>query len=67
MTNFYYCEHENTESNMIEVLAADEERLLLRLTGETIDVNFYDGSKLRTKLSVETWFLRDTSTMRSMS
>jgi hypothetical protein len=67
VTNFYYCEHESTESNMIEVLAAEEERLLLRLTGETVDVNFYDGSKPPTKLSVETWFLRDTRMMRSMS
>jgi hypothetical protein len=52
----YYCEHEPTDKNSIEVLAVDGDRLLLRVTGETMDVNFYDGSKPNTKLFVETWF-----------
>lgn len=56
-TNFYYCEHEGTDDNRIEVLDRDEQnRLLIRVTGETQDVNFYDGSKPKNKLIVETWF-----------
>jgi len=67
LTNFYYCEHESSDDNQIEILAVDGDRLLIRLTGETIDVNFYDGSKDPTKLLVETWFSRDPKTLRSMS
>src|SRR5262249_21361250 len=66
VTNFYYCEHEGTENNLIQILKSDGDRLLLRLTGETIDVNFYDGSKPPTKLRVETWFVHDSKTKRSM-
>jgi len=67
LTNFYYCEHESSDKNSIEVLAVDGDRLLLRLTGETIDVNFYDGSKAPTRLLVEGWFSHDAGTIRSMS
>ena len=66
ITNFYYCEHEGTDNNTIEILESDGDKLLIRLTGETIDVNFYDGSKPTTKLFVETWFTYNESTMRSM-
>jgi len=67
LTNFYYCSHEPSDENHVEILAVDGDRLLLRLRGETIDVNFYDGSKDPTKLLVETWFIRDSATLRSMS
>ena len=66
ITNFYYCEHESTDNNAVEILAVEDTRLLIRITGETIDVNFYDGSKSPTKLFIETWFNRDPGTMRSM-
>ncbi len=66
VTNFYYCEHEGSDENIVEILAIDGERLLVRLQGETVDVNFYDGSKPATKLSVETWFVREQRTTRSM-
>lgn len=66
ITNFYYCEHEGTDNNTIEILDRKEGKLLIRLTGETIDVNYYDGSKPNTKLFVETWFSYDESAMRSM-
>ena len=67
LTNFYYCEHESSDNNRIALLAVDGDQLLLRLSGETIDVNFHDGSKDRTKLLVETWFTRESKTLRSMS
>ncbi|WP_395746142.1 hypothetical protein [Prosthecobacter sp.] len=67
VTNFYYCSHEPSDDNHIHILAVDGDRLLLSLSGETIDVNFYDGSKAPTKLFVKTWFSRDDDTCRSMS
>jgi len=66
VTNFYYCEHEGSDKNVIEVLKVDGDRFLVRLTGETTDVNYYDGSKPSTKLCVETWFVYDPETMRSI-
>jgi len=66
LTNFYYCEHEGSERNRIEVLAADGDRLRIRLTGETVDVNFGDGSKPPTRLSVECWFEHNASGRRSI-
>jgi hypothetical protein len=56
VTNFYYYEHEPTDNNTIEILAVENNRLLIRVIGETMDVNYYDGSKPLNKLSVETWF-----------
>jgi hypothetical protein len=55
-TNFYYCSHEDTDDNLIEVLAVEGEKLKIRVEGTTIDVNHYDDSKPRTKIIVETWF-----------
>jgi hypothetical protein len=66
VTNFYYCEHVCTDKNTIEILREEDTRLLIRMTGETIDVNFYDGSKPPTKLSVQAWFTHDPSVTRSM-
>lgn len=67
LTNFYFCSHEGTDKNVIQIIEVDGDRVRFRLTGETIDVNFYDGSKPPTKLSVDIWFQRDPNGMRSMS
>jgi len=67
VTNFYYCSHEQTDDNVVEVLAVEGSRVLARLTGQTIDVNYYDGSKPPTLLSVQAWFAHDPGTKRSMS
>ena len=40
----------------VEVLEVDRNRLLLRVTGKTMDVNFYDGSKPMNELEVVAWF-----------
>ena len=55
-TNFYYYEHGPTDKNIIEVLERKGDRLHISVTGEVEDVAFYDGSKPKTKLSVEAWF-----------
>ncbi|HEY5808239.1 MAG TPA: hypothetical protein VIT67_09750 [Povalibacter sp.] len=67
VTNFYYCSHEATDDNLVEILAVDGSTLLVRLSGQTIDVNFYDGSKLPTRLFVEVHLSHDTKVRRSMS
>ena len=66
VTNFYYCEHESTEANRIEILAVDGTTLRVRLRGETIDVNFYDGSKPATVVTAELALVHDPNTTRSM-
>ena len=66
ITNFYFTSHEGSEKNRIEILNRDGDRLLLRLTGEIIDVNHYDDSKPRSKVTVTTWFTKDDGTKRSM-
>lgn len=67
VTNFHYCQHESTEANSIEILAVDGTDLRVRLRGETIDVNFYDGSKPATVLTAELTLVHDSKTKRSMS
>jgi hypothetical protein len=67
LTNFYYCSHEGTDKNTIEVIEVDGDRVRFRVTGETIDVNYYDNSKPPIKLSVDVWFKRDPEGQRSMS
>ena len=66
ITNLYYCEHEQTDDNIIEILAVDGSKLYIRVSGETTDVNYYDGSKPLNKLFAETWFEYNEETMRSM-
>jgi hypothetical protein len=56
VTNFYYFEHQETDNNLIEILGTDGEKLYVRITGETQDVDYYDGSKPKNKIIVETWF-----------
>lgn len=66
ITNFHFCEHDGSDANTLAVLDRDGDRLLLRLTGEVIDVNYYDDSKPRSKLLVETWFEKYPDGRRSM-
>jgi hypothetical protein len=66
ITNFYFCSHEGTEKNNIEAIEIDGERVRFSIVGETVDVNYYDGSKAPTKLSVDVWFDRNRNGKRSM-
>ncbi|MBE7649170.1 hypothetical protein G1K66_12590 [Tenacibaculum finnmarkense] len=56
LTNFYYCEHEPSDNNSIEIVERNENQILFRIEGEITDVNYYDGSKPNNKIIVETWF-----------
>ncbi|PTY04528.1 hypothetical protein DB347_17595 [Opitutaceae bacterium EW11] len=67
ITDFYYCEHENTEKNLIRVIESDGQRLRFRVLGDVTDVSIYDGSKPRTMLHADAWFTFDSSLKRSMT
>jgi hypothetical protein len=66
ITNFYACSHDGSDKNTIQILKEEGDKLLIRLTGEIVDPNFYDDSKPRSKLLVETWFTKNTEGGRSM-
>jgi hypothetical protein len=67
ITNFYACSHDGSDKNRIIVKKRDGDRLFLRLTGVVVDPNFYDGSKPKSHLTVETWFTKTEEGVRSMS
>ena len=67
ITNFYFVEHQGSENNKIEIIERQGDQLLIRVSGEIPDVNFYDGSKPHATLLVETWFTKDENTRRSMN
>lgn len=52
----YYCEHQPTIDNWMEILEVNGDSLLIKVTGKTMDVNFYDGSKPLNELEVTAWF-----------
>lgn len=56
LTNFYYCEHDPSDNNQLEILEKKGNRILFRISGEVEDVNYYDGSKPMNKILVEAWF-----------
>jgi len=53
-------------NNCIRVINRDGDHLRIRLSAETIDPIYYDGSKPKSKLLVETWFTLDPEGRRSM-
>ncbi len=62
----YYCEHEGVGSNHVEILKQEADQFHVRWTGETCDVNFYDGSKPPTKIEIDAVFtFRDYSKWKS--
>lgn len=52
-SSIYYCEHEPLRNNRITILSRKGDRFRVRWTGETIDVNYYDGSKPPTQVEIE--------------
>ena len=58
--NFYYLEHESLDENEIEILAVKENKYLVKWSGQTLDVNYYDGSKPMTHVEIEGWFTMDS-------
>ena len=53
---FYYCEHEATDDNLIEVVERSGDKFHVIITATCIDVNYYDDSKPRTKIEIDAWF-----------
>jgi hypothetical protein len=56
LASIYYYEHEDLNENVVEFLGLDGDRFRVRWTASARDVNYYDGSKPKTKLEVEGWF-----------
>ena len=56
LTNFCYVEHDSILDSRIEILAQEDSGLRIRATGWVTDVNYYDGSKPPTKITVEAVF-----------
>lgn len=54
----YYTEHQPAMENRMEIMAVEGSRLKIRLTGVTEDVNYYDGSKPKTRMELVGWFYR---------
>jgi hypothetical protein len=56
LTRFYYCEHEETDDNVIEIIERNNDKFHVIIKATCIDVNYYDNSKPRTKLEIDAWF-----------
>lgn len=57
--NLYYMEHQPAIDNKMEVIEVKGERLKIRLTGITEDMNYYDGSKPKHTMHLVAWFAKD--------
>jgi hypothetical protein len=53
VATIYYVEHQELRRNKIEVLGQEDDIFLIRWTGVTTDVDYYDGGKPETKLEIE--------------
>jgi len=58
--NFYYLDHESLDENEIEILAIKENKYLVKWIAQTLDVNYYDGSKPKTHIDIEGWFTMES-------
>ena len=67
ITNFYFVSHEGTHTNRVEILQTKGDELLIRLSGQVPDVNYYDGSKADSKLSAIAWFIRRPDQLRAFA
>ena len=56
LTRFYYCEHEETDDNLIKIVEQNDAKFRVIITATCIDVNYYDGSKPRTNIEIDAWF-----------
>ncbi|MEP7286534.1 MAG: hypothetical protein ABI947_12280 [Chloroflexota bacterium] len=56
ISRFYYLRHESLDANEVEFLSRRKDKYLVRWTGQTPDVNYYDGSKPDTYIEIEGWF-----------
>jgi hypothetical protein len=65
VTNLYYCEHDGTDNNVIEVLEVGDGTVRARLAGTAVDAAYYDGSKPRMRMEVVTTFRLSATLSRS--
>ena len=67
ITNFYFVSHEGSDKNVIDVIERAGDKLLIRVSGEIIDVNHAMDTVPRSKLLIETWFEKDADGERTMN
>jgi hypothetical protein len=65
VTNFYYCEHDGTDDNVIEILEVGDGTVRTHIIGTAVDANYYDGSKPRMRLEVVATFRLSATLSRS--
>ena len=51
----YYCEHNPTYKNRLEILDRVDDKLQVRISAECCDISFYDGSKGNDVLEFTAW------------
>jgi hypothetical protein len=56
VATLYYCEHEDLDGNVLEILSRHDDIFRVRWTGVTTDVNYYDGSKPATRVEIDGFF-----------
>jgi hypothetical protein len=56
LTRIYYCEHQETDDNVIEIKEQQANQFRVVITATCVDVNYYDDSKPRTKIEIDAWF-----------
>ena len=56
VSRFYYVEHEAMDDITVDVVKRIGNSFLVRWTGSTVDVNYYDGSKPPANLLIEAMF-----------
>lgn len=54
---FYYCEHADLNKNTVCFISKDDNLFEVKWSGITQDVNFYDGSKPDTEVTIEAVFV----------
>lgn len=53
--NLYYAAHQPTINNVMQILEVNGNKLKVKLSAETEDINYYDGSKPKNTLQLITW------------
>jgi hypothetical protein len=56
VATLYYCEHEDLDDNVVEILSRLEDGFRVRWTGSSTDVNYYDGSQPATLIEIDGFF-----------
>ncbi|MFH0961647.1 MAG: hypothetical protein V1820_03120 [archaeon] len=57
-STFYYVEHQKVEESSLEIFEVTDEAITARISGTTVDVNNYEGSKPPAKLEIVGRFVK---------